>query len=93
MAEGAAVMDRAQLDAELEHLARMVSPWLCHLHSEGDFWPQFDALVAQILQRTRKRDQAYAQRYIDAIMVAHDLHRPGPPTPPAPAAPRYWLDG
>lgn len=66
---------RAELDAELDHLADMLPPWLERLRHPAQFWPQFDALASQILERAGAEDQPHVVRRVDAMLLAHGLAR------------------
>jgi hypothetical protein len=65
--------DRAQLDAELENLARMLPHWREKLRHEAQFWPQFDVLSKEILARAEPADRDYAQQRLDAMLAQHGL--------------------
>lgn len=75
---------RAQLDAELARLARMLPPWLAHLRHPAQFWPQFDALARAILARAGPGERRYVRRRLQALLEAHAyaLPRGGPPAVP-----------
>lgn len=64
---------RAQLDAELRHMARMLPPWCEHLRDPAQFWPQFTRLAGEILARADHRDQAYARRVLDALLARNGM--------------------
>ena len=64
---------RAQLEAELENLERMLGPWREKLRHEAQFWPQFDVLAQEILARADAADREYAQQRIDAMLARHAL--------------------
>ncbi|WP_241093347.1 hypothetical protein [Xanthomonas sp.] len=52
---------RPQTQAELNHLAAMLPEWIAHLRDPAEFWPQFDALARELLQRADPADAAYAR--------------------------------
>lgn len=64
---------RAQLDADLRHLARMLPPWCEHLRDPAQFWPQFTCLASEILARADPCDQAYARRVLDALLTRNGM--------------------
>ena len=63
-------LSRAQLDAELAHLAWMLPPWRARLRHEAQFWPQFTALAMEILARADACDLEHAWRRIAAMLDA-----------------------
>ncbi len=63
-------LDRDALDEALDRLAAMLPAWCSHLRHQAQFRPQFDALAARILARTRPGDRAYALARIDAMLAA-----------------------
>lgn len=78
---------RVLLDARLDCLAGMLSPWLEKLRHPAQFWPQFDALAQQILDRADDGDRAHVLQRLDAMLAAHahalpprTTHGRGPPT-------------
>ncbi|WP_031374059.1 hypothetical protein [Lysobacter antibioticus] len=64
---------RAQLDAGLERLSQMLPPWLESLRHEAQFWPQFRALVDELMADADPVDRAHAQRRIDEMLARHGL--------------------
>lgn len=66
---------RAQLDAQLDHLAQMLPPWLERLRHPAQFWPQFDALAAAILARAGWEDRPHVLGRLDAMLAAHGVSR------------------
>jgi len=68
---------RAQLDAELDRLARMLPPWLETLRREVLFWPQFDALAQRILDHAGEHDRLHVRQRLDAMLIANKVDRPG----------------
>ncbi|MET0755859.1 MAG: hypothetical protein ABWY31_07070 [Pseudoxanthomonas sp.] len=62
---------RAQLEAELENLERMLPDWREKLRHEAQFWPQFDVLAKEILARAEPADREYAQGRIDRMLAMH----------------------
>lgn len=69
----ASLSSRVQLDARLDCLAGMLSPWLEKLRHPAQFWPQFDALAQQILDLADAGDRAHVQQRLDAMLTAHAL--------------------
>jgi len=65
------VKSRAQLEAELDRLAEMLSPWLQHLRHEAQFWPQFDALADAIMKEAGADDLAHMQARLEAMLRVH----------------------
>lgn len=59
------------LDARLDCLAGMLPPWLEKLRHPAQFWPQFDALAQQILDRADTCDQARVRQRIGAMLADH----------------------
>ncbi|RYZ71913.1 MAG: hypothetical protein EOP91_09590 [Lysobacteraceae bacterium] len=70
-------LSRAQVDAELEHLARMLPPWREKLRHEAQFWPQFQALSDQILERAGPADRDYVRDRLAAMLAEQGLQPPG----------------
>ena len=68
---------RAQLDAGLDHLARMLPPWLESLRHPAQFWPQFRALVDELMADADPADRAYAERRIKEMLAKHGLDPDG----------------
>jgi hypothetical protein len=73
----AAVDARMWLEAELDNLERMLPLWRGSLRHEAQFWPQFDALVQEIMARADPVDRDYAQSRIDAMLAGNVPHRAG----------------
>lgn len=89
----------ADLERALDALARMLPGWRAHLRAADAFWPQFDALSAQVLARAPDgRVRAQVRARLDALLAAEGLTRPAdaerggrhdrpvPWVPPVPAA-------
>ena len=68
MAAGVDMSGRAQLDSEIDRLARMLPPWLARLRHPAQFWPQFDALAGEILARADEQERAYVLRRLQALL-------------------------
>ncbi|MEO8366104.1 MAG: hypothetical protein ABI538_07845 [Pseudoxanthomonas sp.] len=66
--------ERLRLEAELENLQRMLSPWRQQLRHEAQFWPQFDALASEILARAEPADRDYAQQRLDEMLAEQGLN-------------------
>jgi len=62
------VTTRAELDRELDHLERMLPPWLERLHHRSQFWPQFDVLTGEIVGHCDPADLLHV-RYRLARMI------------------------
>ena len=62
---------RDQLEADLEHLERMLPLWREKLRHEAQFWPQFDVLAQEILARAGPQDRQYVQQRIDTMLAKH----------------------
>ncbi|WP_394000965.1 hypothetical protein ACF3M1_12065 [Luteimonas sp. WGS1318] len=58
-------------------LARMLPVWRSHLRAADAFWPQFDALSAQLLARVPDGPmRARVRARLDALLAAEGLTRP-----------------
>lgn len=68
---------RVQLDADLDRLAAMMSPWLQHLRHEAQFWPQFNTLAKEILDQAADEDIQYVRGRLDLMLKAHARGLPG----------------
>ncbi|GEM_PF-1428423 len=66
---------RAQLDAELDHLAAMLAPWLEHSRHHAQFWPQFNALARTILAAADSGDRAHVLQRLDAMLMRNRVSR------------------
>ena len=67
---------RERLERELDHLQSMLPPWREKLRDEAQFWPQFDALAARILDSAEPADRDYVRQRIALMLEQHGLLRP-----------------
>ncbi|MDR7191482.1 hypothetical protein [Luteimonas terrae] len=68
---------RIELESALDALAAMLPVWREKLREPDAFWPQFDALSAQILTRARDdRERAAVRARLDALLDAAGCVRP-----------------
>ncbi len=67
---------RTQLSLELDHLRSMLAVWREKLRDEAQFWPQFDALAARILDSTGDPDRAFVRQRIERMLERESLVRP-----------------
>jgi len=67
---------RERIDRELERLQSMLPPWREKLRDEAQFWPQFDALVARILDRTVDADRGFVRRRVERMLAQEGVVRP-----------------
>lgn len=65
------MIDRSQLDAELDHLEAMLPVWRSRLRHEAQFWPQFRALAEAIVAKADIGDTAHARSRIAAMVRAN----------------------
>lgn len=81
--------NRAQLDAELDHLAGMLPHWLPRLRHAAQFWPQFNALARPIMDSATTVDRAHVLQRLEEMLVAHGVE-PWPTGPePSQTGRRY----
>lgn len=67
---------RAALQAELAQLEAMLPVWREKLRHPAQFWPQFDALCARILDRASAADAAFVLQDIERMLAQEGLARP-----------------
>ena len=67
---------RTQLELELDHLRSMLPAWRGKLRHEAQFWPQFDALAARILDSAGDADKAFVRQRVERMLEQEGLVRP-----------------
>ncbi len=67
---------RPEIQVQLDALGDMLVHWLDQVRHPAQFWPQFEALAAEILDQCEhaERDQAHA--HIHAMLKRHALELP-----------------
>jgi hypothetical protein len=67
---------RERIDRELDHLQSMLPAWREKLREEAQFWPQFDALAARILDSADDADRAFVRQRVERMLEQESLVRP-----------------
>lgn len=67
---------RHEIQAQLDALAEMLDPWVARVRHPAQFWPQFEALAAEILDQCAHTERDEVRARIDVMLKDHGLKRP-----------------
>lgn len=67
---------RPEIEAQLDALDEMLAHWLAHVRHPAQFWPQFETLAAEILDRCAHTEGDQVRARIRTMLKRHALELP-----------------
>lgn len=67
---------RPEIQVQLDALADMLAHWVARVRHPAQFWPQFEVLVAEILDQCAHTERDQVRACIQIILKGHGLALP-----------------